>query len=112
MLQLFSQGLSIEHLISSWTCLKSSKTIPVYLCIQIEIEHIVRYFHTMSIYLNTGDSTYLHGINFDIAVFMGVAMTMALFVWFEFEIERNLSTATKTSTIIIGQSITIHVKAT
>ena len=62
----------------------------------------------MSIYLNTGDSTYLHGINFDIAVFMGVAMMMALFVWFA----RNLSTATKTSTIIIGQSITIHAKAT
>ena len=62
----------------------------------------------MSIYLNTGDSTYLHGINFDIAVFMGVAMMMALFVWFA----RNLSTAMKISTIIMGQSVTIHVKAT
>jgi len=97
LLQLFYKVsvLSIEHFNSSWTCLKSSKTIPVYLYIQIE--HIVRYFHTMSIYLNTGDSTYLHGINFDVAVFMGVAMMMALFVWFV----RNLSNATKTSTIIM-----------
>ena len=70
LLQLFYQGLSIEHFNSSWTCLKSSKTIPVYLYIQIE--YIVSYFHTMSIYLNTGVSTYLHGINFDIAVFMGL----------------------------------------
>lgn len=95
LLQLFYQGLSIEHFNSSWACLKLSKTIPVYLCIQIE--HIVSYFHTMSIYLNIGDSTYLHGINCDIAIFMGVAMMMALFVWFV----RNLSNATKTSTIIM-----------
>jgi len=96
LLHLFHQGLSIEHFNSSWACLKLSKTIPVYLCIQIE--HIVSYFHIMSIYLNTGDSTYLHGTNCDIAIFMGVAMMMALFVWFV----RNLSNATKTSTTIMA----------
>ena len=64
----------------------------------------------MSIYLNTGDSTYLHGINFDIAVFMGVAKMMALFVFVWFV--GNLSNPMKTSTIIMGQSITINVKPT
>ena len=39
LLQLFYQGLSIEHFNSSWACLKLSKTIPVYLSIQID--HIV-----------------------------------------------------------------------
>ena len=77
LLQLFYQGLSIEHFNSTWACLKLSKSKPVYKL------SILCHIFTLCQFITTQVIQHIYMELILILPFSwGVAMMMALVVWF------------------------------